>query len=473
MDDMIFKSDNINNYIFSEKHKMFIFLSNKYQNDIHRKSSYSSRKRDFLMKYGIFETLRPRLNSSYDKDLIESNLANLRMLLIEVTDECNLACKYCGYRDLYNNYDERSGKKQDFNNVRALIDYLNQLWISTNNVSYNTEVVVGFYGGEPLLSFSLIRKIIGYLESLRLDGLSFSYNMTTNAVLLDKYMHYLVDKKFKLLISLDGNKNNNAYRVTKNGDELFDIINRNVLFLKESYPDYFDKYVQFNSVLHSKNSIEEICDYINKLFNKIPTIAELNTNGVADDRKNEFYHMFKNKIAKTIQDDDKDIDSRYLLLNPDLVSLNNFIRTFISNVYDNYSDLFIDTNNQKYIPTGTCEPFGRKLFFTVNGKIFPCEKIGNKNPIALVNNGVVSIDYDYINDLYSKTIETLLPQCKECLVWKNCSYCIFLMPEVEGKKKCDRFISYNKANNYFSHYLSLVEKNIFLYGKLMNEVNID
>lgn len=473
MNDFIFRSKSGNNYFFSEKCKMIIYLSNKYLADMNRESSYSSKKKAFFMKYGLFDTLKPQLVSTYAKNTIKGNLANLRMLLIEVTDECNLACKYCGYRDLYNNYDERYGKKQDFNNVKALIDYLNKLWQSNNNLSYNTQIVVGFYGGEPLLCFSLIRKIIEYLESLEIDGLSFQYNMTTNAVLLNKYMDYLVDKEFRLLISLDGNRNNNAYRITKYGSESFEVVNNNILLMKKKYPNYFEKYVQFNSVLHNKNSMDDIYNYINDSFDKIPTVAELNTNGVAEDKKEEFNLIFKNKIIKTHQNNHKTLDTRYLLENSNLVKLNNFVRTFVSNIYDNYADLFIDENKQKYIPTGTCEPFGRKLFFTVNGKILPCERIGHGSPIAFVKNGIVDIDYNYVKEVYSKTIEALLPQCEDCLLWKNCSYCVFLMPEINGRKKCDRYLSFNKVDIYFSYYISYIENNTFLYEKIMNEINID
>ena len=32
-------------------------------------------------------------------------LANLPLLTFEVTDACNLKCKYCGYGEFYNDYD--------------------------------------------------------------------------------------------------------------------------------------------------------------------------------------------------------------------------------------------------------------------------------------------------------------------------------------------------------------------------------
>ena len=36
-----------------------------------------------------------------NKKEIIHNIINLRQLVFEVTDACNLKCKYCGYSDLY------------------------------------------------------------------------------------------------------------------------------------------------------------------------------------------------------------------------------------------------------------------------------------------------------------------------------------------------------------------------------------
>ncbi len=39
------------------------------------------------------------------------NLLNLKQLVFEVTDSCNLNCKYCGYSDFYVGYQEIDGEK--------------------------------------------------------------------------------------------------------------------------------------------------------------------------------------------------------------------------------------------------------------------------------------------------------------------------------------------------------------------------
>lgn len=115
--------------------------------------------------------------------------------------------------------------------MKSLIDYLVLLWESSLCTSYNNVVNIGFYGGEPLLNFGLIRQVIEYVEALPNLFMKFSFSMTTNAFFLDRYMDYLVDKKIKLLISLDGNQINNSYRCTKENRDSLDVVVGNVVAL--------------------------------------------------------------------------------------------------------------------------------------------------------------------------------------------------------------------------------------------------
>lgn len=58
------------------------------------------------------------------------NLVHLKQLIFEVTDACNLRCKYCGYADLYEGYDERENLKFPFLHAKLIIDYLYAYWKS-------------------------------------------------------------------------------------------------------------------------------------------------------------------------------------------------------------------------------------------------------------------------------------------------------------------------------------------------------
>ena len=158
---------------------------------------------------------------------VRHNLANLRQVTFEVTDDCNLRCRYCGYGEMYCGYDERKSGYLDFSQVKPLVDYLSGIWSTYLPDSSQPVTYFSFYGGEPLLNMPFIEEAVKYIEDLGLNRKVF-YSMTTNAMLLDRYMDYLVENDFHLLISLDGDKEGHGYRVDKSGNNSFDRVIRNV-----------------------------------------------------------------------------------------------------------------------------------------------------------------------------------------------------------------------------------------------------
>lgn len=456
VEDLILKTSNGNTYIYLPQISEYSYIG---QSDF----PYNETQIKYFQKKGLLKFNKPKLCTIYNPDLLEENLANLRQLLIEVTDGCNLNCKYCGYGDYYSNYDPRQNKKISFKDVKGLIDYLVSLWISDLNLSHDNEIVIGFYGGEPLLNFDIIYKTIKYLDSLIIKNIKFSYNMTTNAMLLDKYMDFLAEKKFKLMISLDGNEINDSYRVTSSGKSSFKKVYDNINKLMIKHNEYFNKYVMFNSVLHNRNSVEEASTFIWKAFGKIPIVSELNTNGIVPEKRKEFFNMFRNKEQNYSKIENCDLLKEMQKENIGDSTLNMFLDSLCSNTFMDYRDLF-KKEETEYIPTGTCVPFERKIFLTVNGKILPCERIGQEISLGKVENGKVKINFHEVSKLYENYYNDITFKCKVCSFWKNCGYCIHYIPKNNGKKTCDRFRPQKYLNKYQSINLSKLEKNYSLFS---------
>ena len=76
-----------------------------------------------------------------------NSLANLPQLVFEVTDACNLKCKYCAYGEFYSDFDKREDKMLPLSKAKQLIDYLNQFWNSGRNTSAKSVTYISFYGG--------------------------------------------------------------------------------------------------------------------------------------------------------------------------------------------------------------------------------------------------------------------------------------------------------------------------------------
>ena len=70
------------------------------------------------------------------------------LITLTLTNNCNLACNYC--------YEKHNSDTMTFDTAVAIINKELQL-----NASEAVEI--DFFGGEPFLSFDLIRKIVDYI----------------------------------------------------------------------------------------------------------------------------------------------------------------------------------------------------------------------------------------------------------------------------------------------------------------------
>ena len=116
---------------------------------------------------------------------VKRSVSNSPQLTFEITDACNLECEYCGYGKFYSDYDERKSTRLSPQRAKVLLDYLRSLWGSELNISHNQNVYISFYGGEPLVNVPFIKEIVSYIEEPDFPSRSFTFNMTTNGILLD------------------------------------------------------------------------------------------------------------------------------------------------------------------------------------------------------------------------------------------------------------------------------------------------
>ena len=66
--------------------------------------------------------------NNISKDSVLHNLIKLSQLFFEVTDSCNLHCKYCAYAEMYDGYDQRTNMNLPFSKAKLIIDYLQDIW---------------------------------------------------------------------------------------------------------------------------------------------------------------------------------------------------------------------------------------------------------------------------------------------------------------------------------------------------------
>lgn len=319
-------------------------------------------------------------------------------LILQITQNCNMKCRYCSFAT-YNEYDRHhTNKFMSMEIARKAIDFL------FNNSKDLHEVNIGFYGGEPLMSYENIKKCIIYAKALfKLKAVN--YSLTTNGSLLNKeIVTFFEQNNVSIHISIDGSKRlqDKHRRFIHNGSATFDLINDNINMIRNNFPDYFQNYVSFISVIYPDEDINELYDYFKNLE---VTTDRVNVRPV-------------NSFGTDLKYDEKVLIS----------SLKNSIDDLDDIEPESYSK-FVDKINkggklpERTHPNGMCVPGRDKLYVTVNGDFFPCEKVNEENSYIKIGNVM-----DGFNEL--KIIELInLPkvtesECKRCWAFRFCEMCI-------------------------------------------------
>jgi uncharacterized protein len=431
----------------------------------------------FLEKNHYFKDVKKynMTGKRYSAQMVEFYLANTQQIVFEVTDLCNLRCRYCGYGDLYTGYDKRENRTLNIETAKILLDYMVELFESPLNRKIHKRIAVSFYGGEPLLNMPFIKDMVSYAKTKKLSQKEFFFSMTTNAIDLEKHMDYLVENDFHLLISLDGDEKNNGYRVFPNGSPSYKIVYNNILKLKDKYPDYYEKRVNFNSVLHNKNSNRELNAFFRKHFGKDPLISEVNSIGIKPEKKDEFNKIFK-RMYKGLQPRDiiEDIkDKDRILKTPFVKQLSRFIHRYSGFVFKNYDRMLHKKENVLSVTTGTCNPFEKKIFITTNGKILPCERISQVYYLGKVDGNGVRLDFNEIADKYNSYYKKMMKRCNRCSNGYSCMLCIFTLNLNEDNLKCNNFKSEDKFNLNLYQSISLLEETPQYYPRIMRDYQIN
>ncbi len=427
---------------------------------------YYREKYRFLKDQGFFEEKKMDKQANglqLTPTMIETILENLNHIVFEVTDACNLNCEYCGYGNLYYDHDKRENKQLAWESVVGLMEYLLPYLTKSDGSIY-----FGFYGGEPLLNMQLIKQSVSYIKQL-LPMRDVRFTMTTNAVLLDKYMDYLAENQFRLLISFDGDREGHSYRAFHNSKNSFDVVYSNVKILQKKYPDYFDEYVSFNSVIHNRNSVAKTDAFFTREFGKSPKFSPLDDAGIRPEKMEKFKQMYHG-ISKEMQETEsqKELVAKRFINDPFVFWTALFMKGKLAYLqYDSYEDLFA---TKKRFLGGTCLPFQKKLFLTVNNKILPCERIDQKQVLGTIQDGNVYMDFEKIAKKYNWYYKVLEEQCKLCYRSESCSQCFFQIDNFETNQKCHALMNRQQLSKELSSVIDFIENNPEIPERIINEV---
>lgn len=136
----------------------------------------------------------------------------VKALCLHVAHTCNLNCSYCFAAQ--GKFHGEAGL-MSFETGKRALDFL----IENSGTRRNLEV--DFFGGEPLMNFDVVKRLVAYARSVEKErGKHFRFTLTTNGVLIDDDVIDFANREMSnVVLSLDGRKEvHDRYRVDYAGN---------------------------------------------------------------------------------------------------------------------------------------------------------------------------------------------------------------------------------------------------------------
>ncbi|MBQ3045886.1 MAG: thioether cross-link-forming SCIFF peptide maturase [Clostridia bacterium] len=142
----------------------------------------------------------------------------VKALCMHIAHTCNLNCSYC------------FASQGKYHGERALMSYevgKRALDFLIENSGTRRNLEVDFFGGEPLMNFDVVKRLVEYARSIeKKHGKNFRFTLTTNGVLIDDDVIDFANREMSnVVLSLDGRKEiHDRYRVDYAGNGSWDKI---------------------------------------------------------------------------------------------------------------------------------------------------------------------------------------------------------------------------------------------------------
>lgn len=287
----------------------------------------------------------------------------LNSITLQVTQQCNLRCKYCTYSGSYHNRihaDKNMSKELAFKGVDYIVE----------QAAMSPSIFIGFYGGEPLLRFDLIRDVVEYTKQ-KIGGKVLKFHMTTNGTLLtEDIIRFLVDNDFKLMISLDGPEQvhdaNRVFASSENGS--FKTIVKHLKKVEENHKAFYQNNVSYNCVMDGQQDYQLIHNFFN------------------EDNKTKEWRVNSTLVSQRYAKDEEAYDPRFIeeynyqrflallasIKRIDPKHVSKLMKTELRDLKDKYYRRKVMKGiRETDHPGGPCIPGVRKLFMDVKGDFYP------------------------------------------------------------------------------------------------------
>ena len=443
-----FKFDDVD-YVYDSKMNRILELDHKTYEElsIEKPISFNIDDVQSFLSSGAFSKVVSNENEvSKFVDIYFDNVLP-RKFILEVTEDCNLRCKYC-FNTIENGPRKHSKTMMDFQIAQKAIDQYFKIFTETfrkvpeEKREALLKIVVpnlSWWGGEPFLNFKLIKETCNYFKSLHWENYGIPLNklvfsVVTNFTYLTKEIEeFILENDLYLMISLDGNeREHNNNRIFKDGRGTFDIVIKNISHFLSLYPDFsskriiiqavytegcdllsnnsnfFNKYFYYNN---GKSKVLKISQYPQKTSNNFVSQYWINSMPKLADKINNF-----NKKILEIENIEECKLKSYFSTNENIFE--ELKEALL--IEDQLSSKIIFNGNYNLSKIFSC-PIGRDVIYvSAKGEYHICNKTDSSYPIGDVNKG---INKEHVKSLLYSYLSSLKNRCKSCYAIHFCKMC--------------------------------------------------
>lgn len=313
-------------------------------------------------------------------------------MLLNVTQQCNMICTYCyAGGGSYGFSDEQANMSED--TAFQAVDLLIRL--SKDAFRLN----VTFFGGEPLMNFDLIPKVVSYAQKRAAEhGKKFTFSVVTNGTLLDERIcQYLTKNRILLVISLDGDKEIND-RTKKFEPSHYDIVMRNLQHFKDKRLLAVRATLSKANYLHINHIIDSFTAHGFPLvqFEEISPATERQSLIFTEQDNPILLEMYEEAYKRLVGD----------------ISVSD-----TKNIHPFMQEIFRIAFKRKDVHG--CSAGRRNLAISCQGEIYPCHRMvgDKKRAVGMVKE---PFDWEMLEPYYRADITHKVP-CKTCWARYLCS----------------------------------------------------
>lgn len=360
-----------------------------------------------------------------------------------VTEDCNLRCKYCYITH------KASNKRMNFDTARRFIDY-----ILTAGIRLEDEVIIEFFGGEPMIEMELVDQISDYFKKKAFElnhpwAWRYRFNFATNGVNYGSpEVQAYIRKNFgkvSIGISIDGTREkHDLNRIFPDGSGSYDTIEQN-------FPLWISQFSPSTKMTFASADLKYLKDSVIDLWDH--GVTDVAANVVFEDVWKEGDDLLLEQQLKELADH---------ILDHEL--FDKYYCTFFSDAIGGY---MTEENRD-----GTYCGAGKMMALSPDGKIYPCVRYKdyslNTHEERIVGTVDTGIDMDLVRPFMASSSRYQDDEeCAHCPIASGCPQC-----QGFSYDAADTSTNFQRAKYICRMQKARVRANEYYFAKLYNRFGI-